>query len=83
MTVNVELLAGWLFTVTVNVPDEAPVGTTATTLVSDQLVATVFVPLSATVLLPWEAPKPVPVIVTGTPTGPEVGAMPVIVGAWA
>jgi len=70
-------------TVTVNVPDEAPVGTIATMLVSDHLVATAVVLVREAVLLPSEAPKLVPVRVTGTPTGPEVGDMPVIVGAWA
>ena len=80
---KVELFAGWLFTVTVKAPEEAAAGTTATTVVSDQLVATAAVPLRATVLLPCEAPKPVPVIVTGTPTGPEVGEIFVIVGACA
>jgi hypothetical protein len=49
---NVELLAGWPFTVTVKFPEEAPVGATATMVVADQLVATALVPLSETVLLP-------------------------------
>ena len=83
MTVNEGLLTCWPFTVTANIPDEAPVGTIATMVASDQLVATTLVPFSEIVLLPCEAPNPVPLIVTGDPTGPEVGVMAVIVGAWA
>jgi len=52
VTANVELLAGCPFTVTVNVPEEAPVGTMATIVESDQLVATALVLLSEMVLAP-------------------------------
>jgi hypothetical protein len=62
---------------------EAPVGTIAVMLVVVQFVASALVPLSEIVLLPCEDPKFVPVRVTAMPTGPEVGDMLVIVGAWA
>ncbi len=42
-------------------------------LVADQLVGVAAVPLNLTVLLPWVAPRFVPVIVTTVPTGPLVG----------
>jgi hypothetical protein len=48
-----------------------------------QLVTTAEVPLSETVLLPWLAPKFVPVIVTALPTTPEAGEILEIVGACA
>ena len=80
MTINAGLLACWPFTVTVNVPDKAPVGTIATIVESDQLVTTARVPFSEIVLLPWEAPNPVPVSVTGLPIGLAAGDMLVIVG---
>ena len=65
------------------VPDEAPGGTIATIAELDQLVTTALVPFSETVLLPWEAPNPVPANVTGLPIGPAAGDMLVIVGDWA
>ena len=42
-------------------------------LVADQLVGVAGVPLNVTVLVPFVAPKLVPVIVTDVPTGPLVG----------
>src|SRR5258706_10299299 len=51
-------------------------------LVLLQLVTTAAVPFSETVLLPCALPKFVHVIVTAMPTGPEVGATLLIVGAW-
>ena len=51
-------------------------------LVADQLVTTALVEFSVTVLLPCVVPKFVPVIVTGMPTGPDVGEIALIVGAW-
>jgi hypothetical protein len=50
-------------------------------LVALQLVGVAVVPLNLTALVPWVVPKFVPVIVTGVPTGPEVGDTPVILGA--
>jgi len=46
-----------------------------------QLVGVAVVPLNFTVLVPWVAPKFVPVIVTDVPTGPEVGDKLVMFGA--
>ena len=70
-------------TVTTTFPVVAPVGTAATMLVALQLVAVAEVPLNLTVLVPWEEPKFVPVIVTEAPTAPEVGDRLVMVGAAA
>ncbi len=82
MTVNVELLAPTPLTVTSNVPDVAPDGTMAVMLVDDHAVTAALVEFNETVLLPCVPPKPVPVIVTGIPTGPELGEIAVIVGDW-
>jgi hypothetical protein len=60
-------------TVTTTLPVVAPVGTGTTMLPTAQLVGEAAVPLKVTVLVPWLAPKFVPVIVTEAPTGPEVG----------
>src|SRR5260221_13233447 len=49
-------------------------------LVADQLVGVAVVPLNLTVLVPWVAPKFVPVIVTAVPTGPFVGDRLVTLG---
>jgi len=60
-------------TVTTTFPVFAPLGTGTTMLVALQLVGVAAVPLKVTVLVPCEAPKLVPVIVTEVPTGPAVG----------
>src|SRR6185369_12883238 len=44
-------------------------------------VAVAVVPLNVTVLVPWEAPKLLPAIVTTVPTGPLAGERLVSVGA--
>src|ERR1700746_2933849 len=67
-------------TVTTTFPVVAPVGTDVAMLVALQLVTVAAVPLKVTVLVPCEAPKVVPVIVTAVPTGPEVGDRLVILG---
>jgi len=68
-------------TVTTTLPVVAPVGTFNTMLVALQLVAVpALVPLKVTVLVPWLAPKFVPVIVTDVPTGPDVGDKLVMLG---
>ena len=51
----------------------APVGTVTVMLVALHAVGVAAVPLKATVLLPCDAPKSVPVIVIVVPTVPEVG----------
>lgn len=67
-------------TVTTTLPVVAPVGTSATMLVAVQLVGVVAVPLNFTVLVPCEAPKFAPVIVTVAPTNPEIGFNEVMLG---
>jgi len=67
-------------TVTTTLPVVAPAGTGATMLVGLQLVGVVAVPLNATVLVPCDAPKFVPLSVTEVPTGPKFGFRLVIVG---
>lgn len=68
-------------TVTTTLPVVAPFGTDTTMLVALQVLATpAETPLKVTVLLPWDAPKLVPVIVTDEATGPELGLRVVIVG---
>jgi len=78
--VKAELFAVWPLTVTENGPEDAPDGTSATILVSLHATTVALIPLSNTVLAPCVAPKLCPVIVTGIPTGPEVGVILVIVG---
>lgn len=70
-------------TVTVTFPVVAPLGTVAAMLVLVQLVGVAVVPLKLRVLLPWLAPKLVPVIVTGVPTAPALIERLVIAGATA
>jgi len=67
-------------TVTTTFPVAAPTGTGTTMLVVLQLVGVAPVPLNATVLALWVAPKFAPVIVTGAPTGAEAGLRVVIPG---
>jgi hypothetical protein len=69
--------------VTSTLPDVAPLGTGTTMLVSLQLLGVPATPLNVTVLLPWELPKPLPLIVTDVPTAPEVGDRLVIEGVGA
>jgi len=58
----------------------APLGTGKAIDVALQLVGVALVPLNVTVLVPWVAPKLVPVIVTDVPTGPDGGDKLVIDG---
>ena len=67
--------------VTTTLPVVAAGGTGTAMLVSLQLVGVADVPLNLTVLVPCDAPKLAPEIVTAIPTGPEAGDKPVIVGA--
>ena len=66
--------------VTTTLPVVAPAGTEVEMLVALQLVVVAVVPLNVTVP---EAPKLVPVMVTGVPTGPWAGFKLVIFGAGA
>ena len=65
---------------TTTLPVVAPVGTGTTIDVALQLVGAAAVPLNLTVLVPWVAPKLVPVMVTDAPTAPEVGDKLVMLG---
>jgi hypothetical protein len=67
-------------TLTTTLPVPAPAGTVATMLVADQLVVAAVVPSKVMVLVPFVAPKLVPVTVTDAPTGPLVGDKAVMVG---
>jgi hypothetical protein len=79
-TVKLLPLLATLDTVTTTLPVVAPEGTVTAMLVALQLVAVAVVPLNWTVLVPCEAPKFVPVIVTEAPTAPVVGDKLVMVG---
>ena len=80
VTVKLTPLLAWAPTVTITFPVVAPIGTGTTMLVALQLVGIAAVPLKLTALVPCVLPKLVPLIVTGVPTGPEVGDRPVIAG---
>jgi hypothetical protein len=80
MTVKTTPLLATPPTVTTTFPAVAPAGTGTTILVALQLIGVAAVPLNVTVLVPCDAPKFVPVIVTEVPTGPEVGLRPVTLG---
>lgn len=80
-TVNDAPVLATPLTVTTTLPVVAPDGTVATMDVSLQLVMEVAgVPLKATVLVPWVAPKFVPEIVTNAPTAPVFVESVLIVG---
>src|SRR5207344_1493678 len=83
VTVYVNALLARPLTVTTTFPVVAPAGTGTTMLEADQLVGVAVVPLNFTVLLPCDAPKFVPAIVTDVPTGPLAGVSDVSVGAAA
>ena len=69
------------FTTTAIAPVVAPLGTSATIWVSLQLlIVFAAVPLKLSVLVPWVAPKFVPVTVTDVPARPEAGEKPVTLG---
>src|SRR6266581_4793788 len=70
-------------TLTTTFPGVAPLGTGAAMVVALQLVGVAPAPLNVTVLVPCVAPKFAPVMVTGVPTGPEVGERLVTVGGVA
>jgi len=80
ITVKAAPLLAILLTVTTTFPDVAPVGTGTTMLVALQLVGVAAVPLNVTVLVPWDAPKLVPVTATEVPTGPDAGLRLAIAG---
>jgi hypothetical protein len=67
-------------TVTTTLPAAAPVGTGTMIDLAPQLVGAAAVPSKVTVLVPWLAPKLVPVMVIVAPTAPFVGEIPVTFG---
>src|ERR1700680_1533693 len=79
-TVKVTPLLATVSTVTITFPVVAPDGTWATIWMALQLVGVAVVPLKVTELEPCVLPKPVPVIVTGSPTAPDVDERLVIAG---
>jgi hypothetical protein len=70
-------------TVTVTLPVEAPPGTVAIIVDPLQLVTGAAVPLNATVLFPWSAPKFAPEIVTSVSIGPPGKLRAVMCGGCA
>ena len=81
VTVKVTPLLAAPETVTTTFPVVAPFGAGAMIWLILQLVGVVSVPLNLTVLVPWVAPKFVPVIMTEVPIAPDVGDKPVMLGA--
>jgi hypothetical protein len=67
-------------TVTITLPEVAPVGTVTVMLVVLQTLAVAGVPLKVTVLLPCADPKVVPVMVIWAPIAPEVWLRLVMAG---
>ena len=61
---------------TITAPLVAVVGTVAVMLESLHAVAVAFTPLNCTVLVPCDAPNPLPLICTTVPTGPLDGESP-------
>jgi len=80
VTVNAAGLLAMPPTVTMTLPLVAPLGTGTTMLVTLQLVGVAAVPLNVIVLVPCDAPKFEPVIVTEVPTGPDAGLRLAILG---
>lgn len=80
-TVNGTPLLGTPATVTTTFPVVAPLGTGAVILVVLQAVGTAAWPLNVMGLVPWLVPKLAPEIVTATPTPPDVGDKPEMLGA--
>lgn len=78
-TVKFKPLLLVLETVTTRLPVVAPDGTTATMFDAPQVDTPATVPLKLTVLLPWVAPNPVPLIEIDAPTGPEFELDPVTI----
>jgi hypothetical protein len=81
VTVKVTPLLATPPTVATTFPVVAPAGTGATMLVALQLVGVAATPLNFTVLVPCVAPKFAPLIVTDTPTNPDVGLKLDMLGA--
>src|SRR3954453_22353902 len=81
VTAYVNALLATPATVTTTLPLVAPAGTGTTMLFADQVVGVAVVPPKGNVLLPWVAPKLLPLMVTAVATGPADGDRLVSVGA--
>src|SRR6201993_5572410 len=81
VTVKFPPLLGTPLSLTMTLPDVAPVGTGATMLLAFQLVGVARVPLNESVLAPCVAPKLAPLIVTEVPIGPKFGVRFEMLGA--
>ena len=79
-TVKEKPLLATPVTVTTTLPVVAPAGTGTTMLVADHVVGVAVVPLKVMVLVPFVAPKLVPLTVTDVPTAALVGFTPVMAG---
>jgi hypothetical protein len=75
VTVNVPALAHFPLTQIFTGPVVAPAGTGTLISVLLQAVGVANTPLKRTVLLPCDAPKPLPKIMTVVPIGPSFGVM--------
>jgi hypothetical protein len=73
VTVNVMPLLAMPLTVTTSMPVVAPLGTGTTILVALHVVGVAAIPWNVTALVPCDAPKFAPAIVTEVPTAPDVG----------
>jgi len=80
VTVKLTPLLAMPLSVTTTLPEVAPAGTGTTMLVALQLVGVAGVRLNVTVLVPCDAAKFAPAIVTEVPTGPKFGLRVVMLG---
>jgi hypothetical protein len=81
VTVKLLVLLPFPLTVTTTLPDVAPAGTWTCRLVALHETQVTGVPLNVTVLVPCDAPKPLPTMATNVPTGPDCGVISCIAGA--
>jgi hypothetical protein len=81
VTVKPTALLATLFTVTTTDPVVAPPGTGATMRLAVQLLGAAAVPLNLMLLVPCDAPKFAPLMVTAVPTVPDVGERLTTLGA--
>ena len=81
VTVKLLVLLAFPLTVTTTLPVVAPAGTCTCKLVALHETQVTGMPLNVTVLVPCDAPKPVPTMTTNVPTGPDWGVISCIAGA--
>src|SRR5580693_4666452 len=67
-------------TLTTTLPEVAPVGTWTDSVVELHETHVTGVPLNVTVLVPCDAPKPLPIISTNVPAGPVWGVITAMLG---